>query len=190
MLISLLQNREFVERCLTRLRQFEKILSLQKWEIVKELVEFLHVFKTATELLSGSHYITSSIALLLRAEIVSALKASDSDGNVLQEFKRNMRAKLDYRFPVTEIHVCAAMLDSAQRHLAIIQEYLAEHEITGVQFLSEMLDKYGCTTPADTARANSAAGNLRSCSGEPSWKKAKNDLLAKFTLVGVVFSRP
>ena len=179
MLKSLLQNRELVERCLTRLRQFEKIPSLQEWETVKELVEFLNVFKTATELLSGSHYTTSSIALLLRAEIVSALKAADSDSTVLTEFKRNMRAKLDYRFPVTEIHVCAAMLDPAQRHLTIVQEYLNEHEITGVQFLSDMLDKYGCTTPADTARANSAAGNLPSCSGEPSWKKAKNDLLAK-----------
>jgi hypothetical protein len=39
MLNSLLQNRELVERCSTRLRQFEKIPSLQKWEIVKELVE-------------------------------------------------------------------------------------------------------------------------------------------------------
>jgi hypothetical protein len=90
-----------------------------------------------------------------------------------------MREKLDYRFPVTDIHVCAAMFDPAQRHLATVQEYLDKHEITGVQFLSEMLDKYGCATPADTARANSAAGNVRSCSGEPSWKKAKNDLLAK-----------
>lgn len=71
------------------------------------------------------------------------------------------------------------MLDPSQRHLAIVQEYLNEHEITGVQFLSDMLDKYGCATPADTARANSAAGIIRSCSGEPSWKKAKNDLLAK-----------
>ena len=180
MLNSLLQNRELVERCLTRLRQFEKIPSLQQWETNKELVEFLQVFKTATELLSGSHYTTSSIALLLRAEIVSALKASDSDGNVLKEFKRNMQAKLDYRFPVTEIHVCAAMLDPAQRNLAVVQEYLNEHELTGVQFLSNMLEKYGCATPGSPAdTANSAAGNLRSCSGEPAWKKAKNDLLAK-----------
>jgi hypothetical protein len=94
-----------------------------------------------------------------------------------------MRAKFDYRFPVHEIHVCAAMLDPAQRHLAIVQEYLNEHEVTGVTFLSDMLDKYGCATPSDDmACANSSAGNLRSCrDDEPSWtwKKAKNDLLAK-----------
>jgi len=92
------------------------------WETVKELVEFLQVFKKATELLSGSNYTTRSIALLLRAEIVSALKASDTDGNVLKQFKFNMRARLDYRFPVTEMHVCTAMLDPSQRHLAIVQE--------------------------------------------------------------------
>jgi hypothetical protein len=148
LLESLLQNRELVERCLTRLRKFEKIPSLHMWETVKELVEFLQVFKKATELLSGSNYTTSSIALLLRAEIVSALKASDTDGNVLKQFKFNMRARLDYRFPVTEMHVCAAMLDPSQRHLAIVQEYLNEHETTGVQFLSDIRQIRLCYTPS------------------------------------------
>jgi hypothetical protein len=63
MLNSLLQNSELVERCLTRLRQFEKIPSLQKWEIVKERVEFRHVFKTATELLTVAALITPPVAL-------------------------------------------------------------------------------------------------------------------------------
>jgi hypothetical protein len=181
LLESLLQNRELVERCLTRLRKFEMIPSLAEWDTVEQLVEFLRVFKEATELLSGSNYTTSSIALLLRAEIVSALKASDTDGNVLKEFKCNMRSRLDYRFPVTEMHVCAAMLDPSQRHLAIVQEYLNEHETTGVQFLSDMLDKYGCATPDDTVRGNSAAAGNVCSNAETSWKKAKHDMLAKHT---------
>jgi hypothetical protein len=68
------------------------------------------------------------------------------------------------------------MLDPAQRHLAIVQKYLNEHEIAGFQFLSDMLDKYGCATPADTVRANSGAGNIRSCNGEPSYGRKRKTI--------------
>ena len=57
-----------------------------------------------------------------------------------------MRAALDHRFPITDLHVCAAMLDPSQRHLQVVQDYLAAREITGVQFLSDMLDKYVTAT--------------------------------------------
>jgi polyhydroxyalkanoate synthesis regulator phasin len=178
LLESLLKNRELVERCLTRLRLFEKIPSLEEWEVIKQLVEFLRVFRKATELLSGSEYTTSSIALLLRTEIVSALKDSDADGDVLKEFKRNMRARLDHRFPVNDIHVCAAILDPSQRNLATVQEYLDEHETTAVQFLSDMLNKYVCSEPEDIIVSASSGGGSES-EREPAWKKTKLHLIAK-----------
>lgn len=167
-----------MERCLTRLRLFEKIPSLEEWEVIKQLVEFLRVFRKATELLSGSEYTTSSIALLLRTEIVSALKDSDADGDVLKEFKRNMRARLDHRFPVNDIHVCAAILDPSQRNLATVQEYLDEHETTAVQFLSDMLNKYVCSEPEDIIVSASSGGGSES-EREPAWKKTKLHLIAK-----------
>lgn len=88
MLQSLLKSRELVERCLTRLRMFEKIPTLEQWQTIEDLVNFLLVFKKATELLSGSAYTTSSIALLFRAELVSALQVSSTDGKVLKDFKK------------------------------------------------------------------------------------------------------
>jgi hypothetical protein len=55
---SLLKNRRLVERCLASLRLFDKIPSVEDWQIIQDLVNFLQVFKKATELLSGSQYPT------------------------------------------------------------------------------------------------------------------------------------
>lgn len=123
-------------------------------------MNFLQVFKKATELLSGSQYPTCSIALLFRSELASALEARARDSSVIAELKRNMRARFDYRFPVSDLHVCAAMLDPSQRHLAIIQQYLQKCEINGVEFLSNMIAKYHSTstgvaaTPSPTSSAD------------------------------------
>jgi len=90
-----------------------------------------------------------------------------------------MRAALDHRFPITELHVCAAILDPSQRHLQVVQNYLAAREITGVQFLFDMLDKYVTTT---SPRSDETIGNHvknDGARGETSWKKAKMDLVAK-----------
>ena len=62
---------------------------------MEELVTFLRVFQKAAALLNESEYTTSSIVLLLRAEIMSALKpCSSSDGTVLSELKRYLMGDL------------------------------------------------------------------------------------------------
>ena len=174
LIAELLKNRELIERCLTRMRKFDMIPSLETWSTMEELITFLRVFQKTTALLSGSEYTTSSTALLLRAEIVSALKPCSSDGTVLSELKRNMMNGLDHRFPISEIHVCAAILDPSQRHLEVVQDFLAEHDMTAVQFLTSMIEKYGVE---DVDSAKSAEQNDNSC--EPVWKKAKYELLMK-----------
>jgi transposase len=100
MMESLLKSRQLVERCLASLRLFDKIPSVEDWQIIQDLVNFLQVFKKATELLSGSQYPTCSMALLFRSELASALEACTSDSSVIAELKRNMRARFDYRYPV------------------------------------------------------------------------------------------
>ena len=67
---------------------FEKLPTLEQWKTIEDLVNFLLVFKKTTELLSGSAYTTSSIALLFRVELVSVLQVSSTDGKVLKEFKK------------------------------------------------------------------------------------------------------
>ena len=124
MLESLLKSRQLVVRCLASLRLFDKIPSLDDWNNIEDLVNFLKAFKKATELLSVSEYPTSCIALLLRAELASTLEASATDSATITELKTNMRAGFGCRFPIHDLHVCAAILDPSQRHLAIVEEYL------------------------------------------------------------------
>ena len=182
MLESLLKSRRLVERCLASLRLFDKIPSLDSWKTIEDLVNFLKTFKTATELLSGSDYPTCIIALLFRAELASALDTSNTDSSVIAELKANMRAGFDLRFPINELHVCAAMLDPSQRHLAIVQQYLTEREISGVQFLSDMISKY-CASESSPDTSRSSAGPAADNDDEPAvaWKKAKLEMLAKHT---------
>lgn len=42
----------------------------EEWKTIANVVEFLKIFKTATEVLSGSKYPTINLVLLFRAEIV------------------------------------------------------------------------------------------------------------------------
>ena len=104
------------------------------------MASFLHVFKTVSDVLCGSHYSAIGLVLLFRAEVATALEASDRDS--VKQLKRNMMNRLDYRFPVNEINVCAAMLDPSQRNLPAIQEYLLQKNVTAVQFLSQMIEKH------------------------------------------------
>jgi len=52
MLESVVKNQELIEGCLSRLRQFDKMQSDEDWKIIGNLVEFLKIFKSATEVLS------------------------------------------------------------------------------------------------------------------------------------------
>jgi hypothetical protein len=121
------------------------------------------------------------MALLFRSELASALEACTSDSSVIAELKRKMRARFDYRYPVSDLHVCAAMLNPSQRHLGIIQQYLAKCEINAVEFLSNMISKY-CSTSTEmtvTSGSNSSADT----DDEAAWKMAKQEMIAKHTNV-------
>jgi len=76
MVDSLLINRQLVERCLARLRLFDKMCSDEELKTIANVVEFLKIFKIATQVLSGSKYPTISLVLLFRVEIVAALQAT------------------------------------------------------------------------------------------------------------------
>jgi len=76
MVDNLLINRQLVERCLARLRLFVKMCSDEELKTIANVVEFLKIFKIATQVLSGSKYPTISLVLLSRAEIVATRQAS------------------------------------------------------------------------------------------------------------------
>jgi len=78
---SLLIIQQLVERCIARLRLFDKMCSNdQEWKMIANVVEFLKNFKKAFQvLISGSKYPTTNLALLFRAEIVAALQDLPTD---------------------------------------------------------------------------------------------------------------
>lgn len=177
MLESLLINQKLIERCLSRLRLFDKMFSDDEWEIIMNLVQFLRVFKTATEVLSGSKYPTISLVLLFRAEIVAAIADLPYDCVMVKSMKQRMRQALNHRLPITELNVVAALLDPSQRNLTSLQDFITAHETTAVELLSKALDKY---VGVGGLQASPEAVGGQAPDGSPApWKKAKNDLLSK-----------
>jgi hypothetical protein len=123
---------------------------------------------------------------------MQALQDLPDDNDVLKQFKSNMRNSFERRFPVTDIDVCAAMLDPSQRHLQTIDEYIQGKNTTAVKFLTTMIEKY--VTPARmdqldrqeeavhagaASQASSAECSTSQSSMTPAWKKARLELIAK-----------
>jgi len=71
MMDSLVINQQLVERCLASLRLFDKMCSDEEWKMIANVIEFLKIFKTATQVLSGSKYPTIRLVLLFRVKIVA-----------------------------------------------------------------------------------------------------------------------
>ena len=177
MLDSLLINQQLIERCLTRLRLFDKICSDDEWETIVNLVKFLRIFKTATEVLSGSKYPTISLVLLFRAEISAALTDLPTDCAMVKSMKQRMRQALNHRLPITELHVVAALLDPSQRNLTSLQDFLNQQKMTAVELLSRALDKY--VGAGGELEGSKAVGRETPDGTSVPWKRAKQDLLSR-----------
>jgi len=64
---------------IARLRMFDKMCRDAEWKTIANGVEFLKIFKIATQVLIGSKYPTISLVLRFRAEIVAALQDLPTD---------------------------------------------------------------------------------------------------------------
>ena len=102
----------------------------EEWKTIANVVEFLKIFKTATEVLSGSNYPTINFGLLFRAELLAALHDLSTDCAMVMSMKQRMRQALSHRLPVTEINIIAALLDPSQRNLTVVQDFLVTQETT------------------------------------------------------------
>ena len=124
------------------------------------------------EILSGASYSTSALVLLFKSEICRVLSPSDGDSHVMDEFKSNMRTRIDYRIPIHDVHVCAVMLDPAQRHLSAVQEFLDNKGVTAVDFIEQMIQMIDKFASDDKLHEGTSVECEESTAG-PSWKKAK-----------------
>ena len=108
----------------------------EEWKTIANVVEFLKISKTATEVLSGSKYPTINLGLLFRAEILAALHDLSTDCAMVMSMKQRMRQALSRRLPVTELNIIAALLDPSQRNLTVVQDFLVAQERTTFHLLS------------------------------------------------------
>jgi len=106
------------------------------------VVEYLKIFKTATQVLSGSKYPTISLVLLFRVEIVAALQDLPTDSAMVMSMKQRMRQAPSRRLPVTELNIIGALHDPSQRNLTVVQDFLVTQDSTAFHLLSEAMDKY------------------------------------------------
>jgi len=56
--------------------------------------------------------------------------------------KQRMCQSLNYRLPITELHVVAATLDPSQRNLNAGREYLFERGMAAVDLLPGAIEQY------------------------------------------------
>lgn len=72
------------------------MLTQSEWDIIQELLQFLQVFKKATEMLS-SEDATANKILVLRSNLEIHLDEKSSDSRLVKELKNNMRSSFAKR---------------------------------------------------------------------------------------------
>jgi hypothetical protein len=94
-----------------------------------------------------------------------------------------MRTGRDRRFPVHELYVVAAMLDSSQRQLRSVQHYLLENGITAVDLLSKYKDIYVGDDQTEIEQVEVTRVSFQE--EEIPWKKKKFESLCKHSSVDI-----
>ena len=137
----------------------------EEWKTIANVVEFLKIFKTATEVLSGSNYPTKNLGLLFRDEILAALHDLSTDCAMVMSMKQRMRQALSRGLPVTELNIIATSLDpSLQRNLTVVQDFLVAQETTAFHLLPQAMAKYtgGLQASNNASGMNEAASSSES----------------------------
>jgi len=107
-----------------------------------KLIVFLKPFRNMTTVLSGETYSTINLACLFRSEVITLLEEDDNDLYEIAELKNNMRAKLDDRFPMSELIVVAALLDPRFHNLLDVTHWLRDNDTTSFGLLKKWATKY------------------------------------------------
>lgn len=77
-------------------------------------------------MLSGETYSTTNMACVFRCELLSVLESDHNDRDEIAELKTNMRRKFDYRLPMNELIVVAALLDPRFQSLLDVNDFLKQ----------------------------------------------------------------
>lgn len=99
-------------------------LSVQDWKTLFHLHQFLKSFDEITKMLSCENVTTINMGLLFHGLLKETLVVRDSDPTCIRNIKVSMQKNFDYRFPITDDIVTAAILDPRFKNLNAITEYL------------------------------------------------------------------
>ncbi|KAE8738250.1 hypothetical protein FOCC_FOCC016277 [Frankliniella occidentalis] len=138
MLESLEQNKGPVNIVLSEVGKEDLHFSNAQYSTMKSMIGFLSAFRRAVEILSAESC-TLNLALLLRSELEDVLKEDEEDSLVVGDLKRRLRDRLDFRFPVNDLLVTAALLDPRCANLVIVNEYLRVLGESKAEFLARQV---------------------------------------------------
>jgi hypothetical protein len=130
LLDSVIANKVGICRVLKRMDKRQLVLDDSEWELLGELATFLSVFRETVEVMEGELYPTLGVALLCRAEIEEHLVGKVSDSAAIKILKQNLKEKLNFRFPIDDYMIGAALLDCEKFQLTAITQYLEKEGYT------------------------------------------------------------
>lgn len=129
-----------VKKCLQDNERYELILNVNETCLLSHLVDLLEVFQTITKFIQGDSYATHNLLPVFYTEAEVALKkiiakhSIDINDNVIMSGESTIRiaaeillTNLANRLEITAESICAAIVDPAMQHLAIIDEWLQKH---------------------------------------------------------------
>ena len=125
----------------------------------------------------------SMLFFFVRSELESTLVEDDDDSLIIGDLKRNMLAKLDKRFPVTDLNVTAALLDPRCNNLAVVNRYIEEKGCSKEQFLARQVRAHikECHLPGyariDPAQSEQSASAPAAASSSAKKKTTAEELM-------------
>ena len=166
MLKSLGENRGPVNVILRMIKKEDLSLTLSDWNLLRDVVKFLSKFKSVVTHLSAQKVPTMNLALLFRAELRSCLENDEDDPLPVAGMKNEMLARLDHRFPVTDLVVTAALLDPRFQNLDDIDRFIAQEGTTKVEFLAGEVLKRVTESDVNPTTTNTSSAETRETGGE------------------------
>lgn len=155
MLESLGYQRVAVNRVLCKLKKPMSV-TLEEWDLIQHLIKFLAIFRSAVEMFSYDNKPTICNALLFRVELENALSYNNSEHYLIQMLKENMAENLDYRFPITEEILLAAILDPRLQNLEKLISELRKRGTTKSDYLKAALIKIAPNVNIETSHEKSS----------------------------------
>lgn len=139
MLESFGTQRVAINRLLVRLNRRDVSISEDEWDLIRELLRVLKIFRSSIEIFSKEKAPSLSNVMVFRMEIETALKPSIDDSAPIALLKSKLLANLDRRFPITDEIIAATLMDPRLFNLGNLNAELKQRQTSRFDFLMEVV---------------------------------------------------